>query len=127
MGDGATGHHATVSLFGPARNTILLLLGAAAIAAPLFSALAGQVPELEFSLQLAAMLLAAAVIALSRFRDPILAAAVALAPLPGVSLVFCGGLGTPLASISVSLGAFVYALGFSVGLIAGDAFALRAA
>ena len=129
MDDGAAGpsRDATVSLFGPARNTVLLLLGTAAIAAPLFSAVAGRVPEFEFSLQFAAMLLAAFVIALSRFRDPLLAAAGALAPLPGVSLVFCGALGTSLASAAPSLGAFVYALGFSVGLIAGDGFAARVA
>ena len=94
MDDGATGRDATVSLFGPARNTILLLLGTAALAAPLFSLAAGQVPELEFSLQFGAMLVAAGVIALSRFRDPVLAAAAALAPLPGVSFVFCGTFAT---------------------------------
>jgi hypothetical protein len=129
MDDGATGptRDATVSLFGPARNTILLLLGAAAIAAPLFSLATGQVPELEFSLRFAAMLLAAAVIALSRFRDPVLAIAGALAPLPGVSLVFCGALGTPLSSTATVLGALVYALGFCVALIAGDGFAVRIA
>ena len=127
MDDGATGRDATVSLFGPARNTILLLLGTAALAAPLFSIASGQVPELEFSLQFAAMLVAAAVIALSRFRDPMLAAAGALAPLPGVSLVFCAAFATPLASITVPLGALVYALGFSIALIAGDGFVMRVA
>jgi hypothetical protein len=129
MDDGAAGpsRDATVSLFGPARNTILLLLGVAAFAAPLFSVIAGQAPGIGFSLRFAAMLLAAAVIGLSRFRDPMLAVAGALAPLPGVSLVFCGALGTPLSSIAVSLGALVYALGFSIALIAGDGFAMRIA
>src|SRR5580698_7597989 len=126
MDEGATGpsRDATVSLFGPARNTILLLLATAALAAPLFSIVAGQVPGLGFSLRFAAMLVAASTIALSRFRDPVLAVAVALAPLPGVSLVFCGAFEVP--SVEV-LGALVYALGFSVGLIAGDAFAARVA
>lgn len=129
MDDGATGpsRDTTVSLFGPARNTILLLLGMAAIAAPLFSLAAGQLPGMGFSLRFAAMLTAAAALALSRFRDPVLAVAGALAPLPGVSLVFCGAFGTTLSSDSASLGAFVYALGFSVALIAGDAFAMRVA
>ena len=129
MDDGATGpsRDATVSLFGPARNTILLLLGTAAVAAPLLSIVAGQAPGLGFSLRFAAMLLAAAVIALSRFRDPVLAAAGALAPLPGVSLVFCGVLGTPFGSIAVFVGALVYALGFAVALIAGDGFVMRVA
>jgi hypothetical protein len=127
MDDGATGPTRDASLFGPARNTILLLLGAAVVAAPLFFAVAGQVPEFEFSLQFAAMLLAAAVIALSRFRDPVLTIAAALAPLPGLSLVFCGTFGTPFAAIAATLGALVYALGFSVALVAGDSFAVRVA
>jgi hypothetical protein len=73
------------------------------------------------------MLLAASLIALSRFRDPLLAVAGALAPLPGVSLVFCGALGTPFASVAPPFGAIAYALGFSVALVAGDAFVTRVA
>lgn len=126
MDEGATGpgHTATVSLFGPARNTILLLLGAVAVAAPLFSVVAGQALELGFSLRFGVMLLAAAVIAISRFRDPALAIAGALSPLPGVSLVFCGLFGTPFAPLVTALGALVYALGFAIALIAGDGFAV---
>jgi hypothetical protein len=129
MDDGATepSRDATVSLFGPARYTILLLLGAAALAAPLFSAAAGQVPELGFALRFAAMVVAAGAIALLQFRDPVLAVAVALAPLPGVSLVFCGMFETAVPSVADRVGALVYALGFSVALIAGDGFAVRVA
>src|SRR5271170_2159593 len=125
MDDGATepSRDAAVSLFGPARNTVLLLLGAAALAAPLFSAAAGQVPELGFSIRFAAMVFAAGLIALSQFRDPLLAVAGMLAPLPGVSLVFCGAFGTPFSSVADCVGALVYALGFSVALVAGDGFA----
>ncbi|HTW36168.1 MAG TPA: hypothetical protein VMD53_16225 [Rhizomicrobium sp.] len=129
MDDGATGpsRDAAVSLFGPARNTILLLLGMAALAAPALSVAVGQAPGLGFSLRFAAMLVASALIALSQFRDPLLAAAGTLAPLPGVSLVFCGTFGTSLSSTAASLGALVYALGFSVALISGDGFAQRVA
>ena len=129
MDHGATGssRDATVSLFGPARNTILLLLGTAALAAPLISAFAGEVPSLEFVLRFAAMLAAAAIIALSRFRHPVLAAAAALAPLPGVSLIFCGTFATPFSTAASALGALIYAFGFSIALFAGDGFAARVA
>ena len=129
MDEGATGssRNATVSLFGPARNTVLLLLGVAALAAPLMFAFAGEIPRLGFALRFAAMLLAAAIIALSRFRDPGLVLAAALGPLPGVSLVFCGAFGTSFSSPATAIGALVYAQGLSVALVAGDGFAARVA
>jgi hypothetical protein len=124
MDDRAQGltRDATVSLFQPARNTILLLLGILVLAAPVSAALMGHTPTLGFVVRFAAMLLAAAALALSQFREPSLAIAGALAPLPGVSLVFCGGLD---GASTACLGALVFALGFSVALIAGDAFTVR--
>lgn len=124
MDDRAQGltRDATVSLFQPARNTILLLLGLVALAAPVTAALMGHTPTLGFVVRFGAMLVAAAALALSQFREPSLAIAGALAPLPGVSLIFCGGLDGASAAC---LGALVFALGFSVALIAGDAFTMR--
>jgi hypothetical protein len=121
MDDRAQGlsREATVSLFQPARNTILLLLGTAALSAPLLATFAGHVPSLGLTLRFGAMFLAAAIIALSQFRDPLLAIAGALAPLPGVSLIYCGAFETPSPE---ALGALAYVLGFSVALIAGDSF-----
>src|SRR5277367_1895948 len=131
MGEGRSdsGHsaEATVSFFQPARNSILILLGAAALAGPLFEFLVQGAPGLGVSLRFAVMLFAAAAIALTHLRDPVLALSVLLAPLTAVSLVVCAAPSLTLLLPTVFLAAFVYALGFVVALMAGSRFALRIA
>ena len=129
MGEGPPGpiRDTTVSLFSPARNSVLLLLALAAFSGPAFVAYSGQTPALAIWLRFAAMLVAGVVIAFLRLRDPVLTLAAVLAPLPGVSLFFGGTIETPLEPADACLAALVYVLGFSVSLTAGDRFAAHVA
>ncbi|HUO93517.1 MAG TPA: hypothetical protein VMU22_11370 [Rhizomicrobium sp.] len=116
-----------MSLFGPARNSVLILLALAALSGPAFIAYSGLTPAFGIWIRFAAMLVAAAVIAVLRLRDPLLAAAAVLGPLPGVSLFFGGTIDAPLDTAGALLAALVYVTGFSVALIAGDRFAAHVA
>jgi hypothetical protein len=126
-GRGATGlsSEVTVSLFRPARNTLLVFLFFATGAAIWFGVKAGAPLWMEFVLKLAVMLVTAALLALSQYRAPLFALSIVFAVLPGAAFAFAV---TALATTSIPAGlviALAAALGFAVALSSAERFALR--
>lgn len=105
------------------RFVVLVLLGAVTFAALSAGPLMGRLPGLGFSLKFLAMLVLGLGIAFFALRQSVLAAAAALAPLPGAAFVFCGAMRQDAATAWSVPVALVYALGFGLALIIGERFA----
>jgi len=126
-GRGAAGlsSEATVSLFRPARNTILVFLFFATGAAIWFGVTARPPLWMESVLKLAAMLVTATLLALSQYRAPLFALGLVLGALPGAAFAFAAAaLATTLLPSGLLI-ALAAGLGFAVALSSAERFALR--